>query len=131
MIRFTMKAAAPASAERASARLLSPGLIEIKCRGHLTEEDANYLPKLGRLMDAERTQVCIVFDAMDLESYSPKFPLAHIDFFRNNQPRLKRIAVAHELKSISFAIATVSLASSTNIKGFPSMAEALVWLREG
>lgn len=74
--------------------------------------------------------MCILFEAMHLESYSPKFPLAHIDFFRNYHSRLDRIAVAHVLKSISFAIATVSLASDTNIKGFPAVAEALVWLGE-
>ena len=85
---------APASAtisERARARLLSPGLIQIKCVGHLVAEDADYLPKLGRFdSDTERGQVCIVFEAMTLESYSPKFPLAHIEFFRNYQARLNR-----------------------------------------
>jgi hypothetical protein len=39
--------------------------------------------------------------------------------------------VAHELRSVAFAIATVSLASNTNIKGFASVAEALNWLRGG
>lgn len=123
-----MSAASATLSERARAHLLAPGLIEITCLGHLLAEDASYLPTLGRLIDRERKQVRIVFNAMTLESYSPKFPIAHIDFFRNYQPRLGRIAVAHELKSISFAIATVSLASNTNIRGFPSMGEALAWL---
>lgn len=120
-----------ASTLLARASLKSPGLIEIKCTGSLRAEDAEYLPSLGRLIDRQQGRVCILFDAMELESYSPKFPLAHIDFFRDYHPRLGRIAVAHLLKSISFAIATVSLASNTDIKGFPSLAEATTWLEKG
>ena len=113
----------------AQARLLSPGLIEILCTGHIQAEDSQYLVGLARLLEAEQ-RVCIVFDAMALESYSAKFPLAHVEVFRRFHSRLGRIAVAHHLKSIAFAIATVSLASHTNIKGFPSRDEALAWLRE-
>lgn len=115
----------------ATAQLISPGVIEIKCTGHIQPEDTLYLNGLARLIDAERAPLSIVFDAMELQSYSPKFPLAHIDFFRKYHRRLRRIAVAHELRSIAFTIATVSLASNTSIKGFPSHEAALAWVREG
>ena len=115
----------------ATAQLLSPGVIEVKCTGHLQAEDSQYLTSLARLIDAEREPVSIVFDTMEIQSYSHKFPLAHIEVFRKYQRRLRRIAVAHELKSISFTIATVSLASHTSIKGFPSREAALAWVREG
>jgi hypothetical protein len=115
----------------ARAYLKAPGLIEIKCTGNLRAEDAGYLPRLGRLIDDQHGRVSILFDALELESYSPKFPLAHIDFFRDYHARLGRIAVAHVLKSVSFAIATVSLASNTDIEGFPSLAEATTWLAKG
>ncbi|MFT3926714.1 MAG: STAS/SEC14 domain-containing protein [Myxococcales bacterium] len=118
------------SLARAQARLIAPGMVEIKCVGNLSADDTAYLSSLSRLIDAESGPVSLLFEAMELHSYSPKFPLAHIDFFRDYHARLHRIAVAHELKSIAFAIATVSLASNTLIKGFPNVADAMAWLRE-
>jgi hypothetical protein len=106
----------------------SQGLIEIKLTGCVLAEDAIYLPDLSQLIDAEAGRVSLLFDTIELESYSPSFSLAHIDFFKNYRARLNRIAVAHELKSIVFAISTVALASSTTIKGFATRAEALGWI---
>lgn len=114
---------------RARARLLSGGIIEITCTGQLRAQDVDYLPELAQLIEAQTGRVSLVFETLAIEGYSPEFPLRHVDFFKQYRARLHRIAVVHELKSIAFAVATVSLASSTSIKGFASMREALGWLR--
>jgi len=108
--------------------MLSPGVIEIKCTGFLRAEDTAYLPDLARLIESEQGRVSILFHTLEIEGYSPQFPLSHIDFFKKYRTRIHRIAVLHELKSIAFAVATVALASNTNIKGFSSLSDALGWL---
>jgi len=125
-----MPEAAPSPiALRARPRVLSDGVIEIKCVGQLRAEDAAYLPDLAQIIASRQGCVCMVFDTLELESYSPNFPLSHIAFFKEHRGQIDRIAVAHELKSIAFAVATIALASQTNIKGFASVNEALRWLR--
>jgi hypothetical protein len=99
------------------------------CTGALRGQDADYLPELAQLIEAAPGRSSLVFETLSLESYSPEFPLRHIDFFKKYRARLHRIAVVHELKSIAFAVATVGLASSMNIRGFGSMQDALGWLR--
>lgn len=81
------------------------------------------------MIDERPERARIVFDSLELESYSTEFPLAHIPFFSQHRPRIERIAVAHALKSIAFAVVTVALASQTSIKGFATLEEALGWAR--
>ena len=114
---------------RVQPRMLWRAVIEVKCTGRLLGEDTAYLPRLAQLIESETGRVSIVFETLEIESYSPEFPLNHIEFFKKWRDRIHKIAVVHSLKSIAFAVATVSLASNTNIKGFSSASEALGWLR--
>lgn len=130
MLTSSMPVAVPSLPPlRARAQRLSDGVIEIKCTGQLRAEDAAYLPDLERIIEARHDRVSLVFDTLELESYSTEFPLSHVVLFRKYRERIHRIAVAHELKSIAFAVATIALASQTNIKGFSSVQEALRWVR--
>jgi hypothetical protein len=54
--------------------------------------------------------------------------MGHIDLFTKYRPLIHRIAVAHRIPSVGFAVATVALASQTNIKGFGDRSTALSWL---
>jgi hypothetical protein len=124
-----MAAEDPSGVARVQPRMLSRALIEIKCTGHLLGEDTAYLPHLAQLIESQAERVNIVFETLGIDGYSPEFPMRHIDFFKQWRARIHKIAVVHSLKSIAFAVATVSLASNTNIKGFSSLPDALSWLR--
>jgi hypothetical protein len=111
---------------RAYPTRLSDGVIVIKCVGQLRAEDTGYLPVLARMIEERPERSRIVFDSLDLEGYSAEFPLAHIPFFARHRAR---IGVAHTLRSIAFALATVALGSQTSIKGFGTLEETLSGVR--
>src|SRR5688572_1736410 len=102
---------------RLDLRLPSPGIIEIGCYGYLDETAHEYLPQLKAMVKAQKARVSLLYNALPLDGYSFTFPMKHIEPFRTWFGTLYKVAVAHTIPSIAFAIATVALASRTNIKG--------------
>lgn len=105
-----------------------PGVIEVVCEGYLEEGAHEYLPRLEALVKQQTGPVAILYNTLPLTGYHYSFPMNHIGPFRTWLGKLRKVAVAHTIGTIGFAIATVSLASKAKIKGFPTREAALEWL---
>ncbi len=108
----------------------TPSVIEVICEGDLVEGAHEYLPALGEMVKRESGDVTILYNTLSMRSYHFSFPMKHIPPFRNWLGKLRKVAVAHKIPSIGFAIATVSLATKVHIKGFPERNQAIAWLTQ-
>jgi len=107
------------------------GIIEVLCEGYLEKGAAeSYLHKLEALVKKQGSDVTLLFNALTIDGYDLAWPTAHIAPFRAWLGKLRKVAVAHHMASIGFAIATVSLAARIKIKGFASREDAIKWLHE-
>lgn len=106
-----------------------PGVIEVVCEGYLDNTAApSYLGDLEALVK-KLGDVTILYNALAIDGYDLAWPTAHITPFRAWLGKLRKVAVAHKMASIGFAIATVSLATKVKIKGFSDRDEAIQWLQ--
>lgn len=106
-------------------------LIEITMTDYMEPEAVAYIPRLEALMRAQGGKVSLLFSLLALNGYHRDFPIAHVAPFRSwmTGGQLHKVAVVHTLPSVRFAIATVSLASQTNIKGFSTRQAGIDWVR--
>lgn len=116
---------------RVELAVLPDRVVEITMTDYMGADAGAYIPKLDALVRAQGGKASLLFNVLAISGFHRDFPVAHIGPFRAwvSGELLHKIAVAHTLPAVRFAIASVSLASGTNIRGFSDRRAALEWAR--